>query len=160
MFFQNIYDLKDEFNKSEFLSQIKKGKINLVNEGLDDILDEYELLIELVKTKSNELEIIFKENGLDLKEKLSGITITNLELEEIDIDSEENLEENKAIFKRLDSVLNKIRENKKIIDNKRTKLEMTDEGIIVYKSNIGICDKCGNLLDRDSKYCKICGTKI
>lgn len=118
--------------------------------------------IELVKTKTSELEIKVKENEYDLKLKMRGITITYFELSELDIeaDKKDKIEENTVILKRLDSVLNKIKDNKKIIDKDMVKLEMTDDGEIVYKSNIGICARCGNLLESDSKYCKICGTKI
>lgn len=93
---------------------------------------------------------------------MRGITITYFELTDLDIEAEkiDKIEENKVVLKRLDSVLNKIKDDKKIIDKGKVRLEMTDDGEIVYRSNIGICDKCGNLLERDSKYCKNCGAKI
>lgn len=93
---------------------------------------------------------------------MRGISITYFELTELDIQAEEKdqIEENTAVLKRLDSVLNKIKDNKKVIDKDTVKLEMTEDGEIIYKSNIGICARCGNLLEHDSKYCKICGGKI
>ena len=93
---------------------------------------------------------------------MRGISITYFELTELDIQAEEKdqIEENTAVLKRLDSVLNKIKDNKKVIDKDTVKLEMTEDGEIIYKSNIGICARCGNLLEHDRKYCKICGGKI
>ena len=93
---------------------------------------------------------------------MRGISITYFELTELDIQASEKdkIEKNTVVLKRLDSVLNKIKDNKKIIDKDVVKLKMTEDGEIIYKSNIGICARCGNLLESDSKYCKICGVKI
>lgn len=118
--------------------------------------------IELVKTKTSELEIKVKENEYDTKLKMRGIKITYFELTELDILADENAqnEENRIVLKRLDSVLNKIKDNKRIIDKENVKLTLNEEGEIVYRSNIGICSKCGNLAEKDGRYCKICGAKI
>lgn len=93
---------------------------------------------------------------------MRGIAITYFELSELDIEADENdpKAENAVVLKRLDSVLDKIKDEKKIIDKNKVKLSLTEEGEIVYKSNIGICDRCGNLLERDNKYCITCGAKI
>lgn len=97
-----------------------------------------------------------------MKLKMRGVAITYFELSDLDIEADQTdkIDENIAILKRLDSVLNKIKDDKKIIDKNVVKLELTDNGEIVYRSNIGICARCGNLLEHDSKYCKICGAKI
>ena len=162
MFFSRVYGVREHYSKLELIEQIRKTTISSIEEGLNELSNEYKLSIELVKTKTSELEIKVKENEYDLKLKMRGITITYFELSELDIEAEQKdkIEENKTILNRLDSVLNKIKDNKKIIDKNSVKLEMTEDGEIVYKSNIGICDRCGNLLERDSKYCKICGAKI
>jgi len=93
---------------------------------------------------------------------MRGIVITYFELSELDIEAEKNdiIDENAVILQRLDSVLDKIKDEKRIIDKNKVKLTLTEEGEIVYKSNIGICTRCSNLLERDNKYCKTCGTKI
>lgn len=118
--------------------------------------------IELVKNKTSELEIKVKENEYDLKLKMRGIKITYFELSELDIEADEKdqIAENNIVLNRLDLVLNKIKDDKKFIDKDKVKLELTKDGEIVYKSNIGVCSRCGNLLERDSNYCKTCGTKI
>lgn len=162
MFFSRVYGVREHYSKLELIEQIRKNAIGSIEEGINELSNEYKLSIELVKTKTSELEIKVKENEYDLKLKMRGISITYFELTELDIKAEEKdqIEENRVILKRLDSVLNKIKDNKKIIDKDTVKLEMTEAGEIVYKSNIGICGRCGNLLESDSKYCKICGVKI
>lgn len=144
------------------IEQIRKNAINSIEEGINELSNEYKLSIELIKTKTSELEIKVKENEYDLKLKMRGITITYFELSELDIEADQKdiIEENTIVLKRLDSVLNKIKDEKRIIDKDSVKLMLTDKGEIIYKSNIGICVRCGNLLERDSKYCKICGAKI
>ena len=93
---------------------------------------------------------------------MRGIKITYFELKDIEIvaDKEDKSRENKTILKRLDSILKKIKDTPKMIDKDNAKITLNDEGEITYKSNIGICMKCGNLLEKDSKYCKNCGAKI
>ena len=108
------------------------------------------------------MEIKVKENEYDLKLKMRGIKITYFELSDLDIEAEESeqIKENNVILRRLDSVLGKIKKEKTIIDKNIVKLCLTENGELVYKSNIGICGRCGNILEKDSKYCKICGVKI
>lgn len=144
------------------IEQIRKNAINSIEQGINELSNEYKLSIELVKTKTSELEIKVRENEYDLKLKMRGIAITYFELSELDIVADKNdiIDENSIILKRLDSVLDKIKDEKKIIDKDMVKLIITDEGEIVYRSNIGICARCGNLLEQDGKYCKICGAKI
>ena len=162
LFFARVYGVREHYSKLELIEQIRKNAINSIEEGLNELSNEYKLSIELVKTKTSELEIKVKENEYDLKLKMRGITITYFELTDLDVEAEkqDKIEENISILRRLDSVLNKIKDNKTIIDKDNIKLEMTEEGEIIYNSNIGICARCGNLLERDSKYCKICGAKI
>lgn len=162
LFFSRVYGVREHYSKLELIEQIRKNAINSIQEGINQLSEEYKLSIELVKTKTSELEIKVQENSYDLKLKMRGIKITYFELSELDIIAEANdlIEENVVVLKRLDSVLNKIKDNKKIIDKEDVKLTLGENGEIIYKSNIGICNRCGNLLENDSKYCKICGAKI
>lgn len=160
LFFSRVYGVRDHYSKLELIEQIRKNAINSIQEGITELSEEYKLSIELVKTKTSELEIKVKENSYDLKLKMRGIKITYFELTDLDIVAEENVKENDVILKRLDSVLNKIKDDKKIIDKNNMKLILGEEGELIYKSNIGICGRCGNLLENDSRYCKICGAKI
>ena len=157
-----MYGVREHYSKLELIEQIRNNAINSIKEGINELSNEYKLSIELVKTKTSELEIKVKENDYDLKLKMRGIKITYFELSELDItaDEKDQIEENKIVLNRLDSVLKKIKNDKRFIDKDKVKLVLTKDGEIVYKSSIGICSKCGNLLERDSKYCKICGTKI
>ena len=162
MFFSRVYGVREHYSKLELIEQIRKHAINSIKEGINELSNEYKLSIELVKNKTSELEIKVKENEYDLKLKMRGIKITYFELSELDIEADEKdqIAENNTILNRLDSVLNKIKDDKKIIDKDKVKLVLTQDGEIIYKSNIGVCSRCGNLLERDSKYCKTCGTKI
>lgn len=162
LFFSRVYGVRDHYSKLELIEQIRKNAINSIQEGINELSEEYKLSIELVKTKTSELEIKVKENEYDLKLRMRGIKITYFELSDLDIIAEANdlVEENKVVLRRLDSVINKIKDNKKIIDKENVKLTLGENGEIIYKSNIGICNRCGNLLENDSKYCKICGAKI
>lgn len=162
LFFSRVYGVREHYSKLELIEQIRKNAISSIQEGINELSEEYKLSIELVKTKTSELEIKVKENDYDLKLKMRGIKITYFELSDLDIiaDKKDNIEENTAILRRLDSVLNKIKDDKKIIDKDKVKLTIGENGEIIYKSNIGICNRCGNLLEKDSKYCKICGAKI
>lgn len=157
-----MYGVREHYSKYELIEQIRKNAINSIEEGINELSNEYKLSIELVKTKTSELEIKVKENEYDLKLKMRGIKITYFELSELDIEADENnsKDENAVILKRLDSVLDKIKDEKKIIDKNKVKLSLTEDGEIVYKSNIGICSRCGNLLEKDNKYCITCGAKI
>ena len=157
-----MYGVREHYLKYELIEQIRKNAINSIEEGINELSNEYKLSIELVKTKTSELEIKVKENEYDLKLKMRGIKITYFELSELDIEADENnsKDENAVILKRLDSVLDKIKDEKKIIDKNKVKLSLTEDGEIVYKSNIGICSRCGNLLEKDNKYCITCGAKI
>ena len=157
-----MYGVREHYSKYELIEQIRKNAINSIEEGINELSNEYKLSIELVKTKTSELEIKVKENEYDLKLKMRGIKITYFELSELDVEADENdvKDENAVIFKRLDSVLDKIKDEKKIIDKNKVKLSLTEDGEIVYKSNIGICGRCGNLLEKDNKYCITCGAKI
>lgn len=162
MFFSRVYGVREHYSKLELIEQIRKNAINSIKEGINELSNEYKLSIELVKTKTSELEIKVKENEYDLKLKMRGIKITYFELSELDIEADQDyqIEENTVVLKRLDSILNKIKNEKRIIDKDKIKLLLTDKGEIVYRSNIGICSRCGNILEKDSKYCKTCGTKI
>lgn len=162
LFFSRVYGVRDHYSKLELIEQIRKNAINSIQEGINELSEEYKLSIELVKTKTSELEIKVKENDYDLKLKMRGIKISYFELSDLDIIAEANdlIDENAVILKRLDSVLNKIKDDKKIIDERNVKLILGENGEIIYKSNIGICNRCGNLLEKDNKYCKICGAKI
>ena len=94
---------------------------------------------------------------------MRGIKITYFELTDLDIVADKkdlNKEENQLVLKRLDSVLEKVKDNYKLIDKDNVRIYLNDNGEITYKSNIGICVKCGNLLEKNGKYCKICGAKI
>lgn len=157
-----MYGVREHYSKYELIEQIRKNAINSIEEGINELSNEYKLSIELVKTKTSELEIKVKENEYDLKLKMRGIKITYFELSELDVEADENdvKDENAVIFKRLDSVLDKIKDEKKIIDKNKVKLSLTEDGEIVYKSNIGICSRCGNWLEKDNKYCITCGAKI
>lgn len=162
MFFSRVYGVREHYSKLELIEQIRKNAINSIKEGINELSNEYKLSIELVKTKTSELEIKVKENEYDLKLKMRGIKITYFELSELDIEADQDyqIEENTVVLKRLDSILNKIKNEKRIIDKDKIKLLLTDKGEIIYRSNIGICSRCGNILEKDSKYCKTCGTKI
>lgn len=162
LFFSRVYGVREHYSKIELIEQIRKNAINSIQEGINELSEEYKLSIELVKNKTSELEIKVRENDYDLKLKMRGIKITYFELSDLDIvaDSNDLIEENALVLKRLDSVINKIKDNKKIIDKDHVKLTLGENGEIIYKSNIGICNRCGNLLEKDSKYCKICGAKI
>lgn len=162
LFFSRVFGVRDHYSKLELIEQIRKQAINSIQEGINELSNEYKLSIELVKTKTSELEIKVKENDYDIKLKMRGIKITYFELTDLDIVADKNdlIDENKAVLKRLDSVIEKIKDNRKIIDEDNVKIYLNEEGEITYKSNIGICIKCGNLLEKDSKYCKICGAKI
>lgn len=162
LFFSRVYGVRDHYSKLELIEQIRKQAISSIQEGINELSNEYKLSIELVRTKSSELEIKVKENEYDLKLKMRGIKITYFELKDIEIiaDKEDKSRENKTILKRLDSILEKIKDTPKMIDKDNAKITLNDEGEITYKSNIGICMKCGNLLEKDSKYCKNCGAKI
>lgn len=162
LFFSRVYGVRDHYSKLELIEQIRKQAVNSIEEGINELSNEYKLSIELIKTKTSELEIKVKENEYDLKLKLRGIKITYFELTELDISAEETdkTEENRAILRRLESILEKIKDTPKMIDKDNIKIVLNDDGEITYKSNIGICMKCGELLEKDSKYCKICGAKI
>ena len=93
---------------------------------------------------------------------MRGIKITYFELLDLDIEANEKEQdkENSIILRRLNSVLSKIKSEKTMIDKNNIKLSLNENGEVVYKSNIGICARCGNVLEKYSKYCKICGVKI
>lgn len=163
LFFSRVYGIREHYSKLELIEQIRKNAVSSIQEGINELSEEYRLSIELVKTKTSELEIKLKENEYDSKLKMRGIKITYFELTELDITAEEGeIDEpsDSLVLKRLNSVLDKIKENRKIIDKENYKITVSDKGEIIYKSNIGICTRCANLLERDSKYCKICGAKI
>lgn len=162
LFFSRVFGVRGHYSKLELIEQIRKQAVNSIQEGINELSNEYKISMELVKTKTSELEIKVKENEYDLKLKMRGIKITYFELTDIDIiaDEKDKIEENKLLLKRLDSVLEKIKNNRKMIDGNNVKIHLSEAGEITYKSNIGICMKCGNLLEKDSKYCKICGAKI
>ena len=162
LFFSRVFGVRDHYSKLELIEQIRKQAVSSIQEGINELSNEYKLSMELVKTKTSELEIKVKENEYDIKLKMRGIKITYFELTDIDIiaDEKDKIEENKLVLKRLDCVLEKVKNNRKLIDKDNVKISVNNEGEITYKSNIGICMKCGNLLEKDSKYCKICGAKI
>lgn len=162
LFFSRVYGVREHYSKFELIEQIRKNAINSIEEGINELSNEYKLSIELIKNKTSELEIKVKRNKYDLKLETRGIIITYFELSDLDIEADKEYikEENNVILKRLDNVLDKIKYDKKIIDKNTVKLTLTDNGELIYKSNIGICSRCGNLLDQDSKYCIICGAKI
>jgi membrane protease subunit (stomatin/prohibitin family) len=161
LFFSRVFGVRDHYSKLELIEQIRKQAVSSIQEGINELSSEYKLSMELVKTKTSELEIKVNENEYDLKLKMRGIKITYFELTEIDIiaDEKDVVEENKMLLKRLDTIIAKIKDNRKMIDKDNVKISINDDGEITYKSNIGICVKCGNLLEKDSKYCKICGAK-
>lgn len=162
LFFSRVFGVREHYSKLELIEQIRKQAVESIQEGINELSNEYKLSIELVKTKTSELEIKVKENEYDLKLKMRGIKITYFELFDFDISADEDDKtlENQRVLKRLDAVLEKLRDNYKLIDEDNIRIQLNDEGEITYKSNIGICVKCGNLLERNSKYCKICGAKI
>jgi len=162
LFFSKVFGVRDHYSKLELIEQIRNQAVESIQEGINELSNEYKLSIELVKTKTSELEIKVKENEYDLKLKMRGIKITYFELFDFDISADEDDKtlENQRVLKRLDAVLEKLKDNYKLIDEDNIRIHLNDEGEITYKSNIGICVKCGNLLERDSKYCKICGAKI
>lgn len=162
LFFSKVFGVRDHYSKLELIEQIRKQAINSIQEGINELSNEYKLSMELVKTKTSELEIKVKENEYDLKLKKRGIKITYFKLTDLEVvaDEKDLSIENQLVLKRLDSVLEKIKDNYTMIDKDNVKIYLDDEGEITYKSNIGICVKCGNLLEKDSKYCKICGAKI
>lgn len=162
LFFSRVFGVRDHYSKLELIEQIRNQAVESIQEGINELSNEYKLSIELVKTKTSELEIKVKENEYDLKLKMRGIKITYFELFDFDISADEDDKtlDNQRVLKRLDAVLEKLKDNYKLIDEDNIRIHLNDEGEITYKSNIGICVKCGNLLERDSKYCKICGAKI
>ncbi len=163
LFFSRVFGIRDHYSKLELIEQIRKQAVESIQEGINELSNEYKLSMELVKTKTSELEIKVKENEYDLKLKMRGIKITYFELTDLDIVADKkdlNKEENQLVLKRLDSVLEKVKDNYKLIDKDNVRIYLNDNGEITYKSNIGICVKCGNLLEKNGKYCKICGAKI
>jgi len=85
LFFSRVFGIRDHYSKLELIEQIRKQAVESIQEGINELSNEYKLSMELVKTKTSELEIKVKENEYDLKLLEYGVKLTYFDIKEFKI---------------------------------------------------------------------------
>mgnify|MGYP004653533657 CR=1 FL=1 len=160
LFLNSILGIREHYTKQELIEQIRKTVVNSIQLGINELGEEYKLSVQLVKNKTNELEIRVSQNNYDEKLAQRGIKITYFEItnfEEVEQVKEESRKEN---FEQLFLQLYKISKKAEFIDAKNMVIKVDKNGEIITQKLGNFCRRCGNEIDADDKYCTFCGAMV
>lgn len=160
LFLSSILGIREHYTKQELIEQIRKIVVNSIQLGINELGEEYKLSIQLVKNKTNELEIRVSQNNYDEKLAKRGIKITYFEItnfEEIDQKRQINNEEE---LKKLFLQLYKVSKNPEFIEAKNLTFSLNSKGEIITKKLEDVCSRCDRPIEKDDIYCKYCGARI
>ena len=160
MFLNSILGIREHYTKQELMEQIRKIVVNSIKLGINELGEEYKLSIQLVKNKSNELEIRVSQNDYDEKLAKRGIKITYFEITNFEEVNETKQKANKENFESLFLQLYKASKNPEFIEAKNITVSVDENGEIIAKKLENLCKRCGSKISRDDVYCKNCGAKI
>lgn len=160
LFLNSILGIREHYTKQELIEQIRKTVVNSIQLGINELGEEYKLSVQLVKNKTNELEIRVSQNNYDEKLAQRGIKITYFEItnfEEVEQVKEESKKEN---FEKLFLQLYKLSKKAEFIDAKNMIIKVNDKGEILTQKLGNFCKRCGKEFCEDDKYCTFCGAMI
>lgn len=160
LFLNSILGIREHYTKQELMEQIRKIVVNSIKLGINELGEEYKLSIQLVKNKSNELEIRVSQNDYDEKLAKRGIKITYFEITNFEEVNKTKQKANKENFESLFLQLYKASKNPEFIEAKNIIVSVDENGEIIAKKLENLCKRCGSKISRDDVYCKNCGAKI
>lgn len=85
MLLSKIIGLRNYFTKQELIEKVRKYIINSIEEGINEISEEYKLNIDTLAENSEKLEIKLKQNEYDIKLLEYGIKLTYFDIKKFRI---------------------------------------------------------------------------
>lgn len=80
-----VIGLRAHFSKQELIEKIRKYVLNSIEKGINEISNEYKLEVNVLETKSKELEIKLKQNKYDDKLLEYGVKLTYFDINHLEI---------------------------------------------------------------------------
>jgi membrane protease subunit (stomatin/prohibitin family)/ribosomal protein S27AE len=165
LFLSSILGIREHYTKQELIEQIRKTVVNSIVLGINELGEEYKLSVQLIKHKTNELEIKVSQNDYDEKLAKRGIKITYFEIsnfEEIQQETKKEKQESpkENFLKDLFVQLYNASKAPEFVEADSMTIKVNEKGEIetIRKSNF--CLKCGAIIAEDDKYCTNCGSMI
>ncbi len=84
-FLLKVIGLRNHFSKQELIEQTRKYAIKSIEDGINELSEEYKLNVDMIKTKSKELAIQLRRNEFDEKLSEYGIKITYFDIETLEL---------------------------------------------------------------------------
>lgn len=85
MMLSKVIGLRNLFTKQELIEKVRKYIICSIEEGINELSDEYKLDIDTLVLESDKLEIKLKQNEYDLKLLEYGIKLTYFDIKKFEI---------------------------------------------------------------------------
>ncbi len=85
MMLSKVIGLRNLFTKQELIEKVRKYIICSIEEGINELSDEYKLDIDTLVLESDKLEIKLKQNEYDLKLLEYGVKLTYFDIKEFKI---------------------------------------------------------------------------
>lgn len=180
LFMKKITGTAEYFQKGDITEQIKSEVLETLQNILNDLgSEEYKIPVMELPSQTDKIKQLIKENNFDEKIKERGIKISGLVIESISIDEKSEDTINEYVL----SVNTDMREGKLAAAYAAALKEAAKNpngamngfvGMGMLNMNMGnnaidavlgkdekiICKNCKAILDKDSKFCNKCGTKI
>jgi membrane protease subunit (stomatin/prohibitin family) len=165
LFLSSILGIREHYTKQELIEQIRKTVVNSIILGINELGEEYKLSVQLIKHKTNELEIKVSQNDYDEKLAKRGIKITYFEISnfeeiepEISHEKEDNIKEN--FLKKLFVQLYNVSKTPEFIEAENMTIKVNEKGEIETIKKSNVCLKCGSRIEEDDTYCTRCGAML
>lgn len=84
-FFSKVIGLRNHFSKQELIEKIRKYILKSIEEGINEIAEEYKLSIDTLPENSKKLEIKLKQNEYDKKLLEYGVKLTYFDIDKLDV---------------------------------------------------------------------------
>lgn len=85
MMLSKVIGLRNLFTKQELIEKVRKYIICSIEEGINELSDEYKLDIDTLILESDKLEIKLKQNEYDLKLLEYGVKLTYFDIKKFEI---------------------------------------------------------------------------
>ena len=85
MLLSKIIGLRNCFTRQELIEKVRKYIISSIEEGINEISEEYKLNIDTLAQNSDKLEIKLKQNEYDIKLLEYGIKLTYFDIKKFEI---------------------------------------------------------------------------
>lgn len=84
-FFSKVIGLRSHFSKQELIEKVRKYILKSIEEGINEISQEYKLNIDDLPENSKKLEIKLKQNEYDKKLLEYGVKLTYFDISKLEI---------------------------------------------------------------------------